>query len=130
MSLKKRVQRLESKLACGTRLWGGCDSLEQFCLETWGGDPPSPGTQRLQLALMLGASPAMLASDQPGYREEWLELLELSPEQADNEAELDKRISEMAISAGFTEPELKYLQRWVAKKRAMVKEQWPVASGQ
>ncbi len=69
----------------------------------------------------------MLASDRPEQREEGLEILELSPEQADNEVEQDKRISEIAIAADFTKPELKELRRWVAEKRAMVKEMQAIA---
>jgi hypothetical protein len=127
MSRKGRVQGLEGKLAGGTRLWGECDSCAQFCLETWGDAPPSPGAKRLQVALVLSATPMMLASDRPEQREEGLEILQLNPEQADNEVEQNKRISEIAISAGFTKPELKSLRRWVADKRAMVKEMQAIA---
>jgi hypothetical protein len=81
----------------------------------------------LQVALVLAPTPMMLASDRPEQQEEGPEILELNPEQADNEVEQDRRISKIAISAVFTKPELKELRSWMAEKRAMAKEMQAIA---
>ena len=94
---------------------------------TWGDDPPSPGTRRAQVAAVLADTSMMLASDRPERREEGLEILEPSPEQADNEVEQDRRIAEIARSAGFTKLESKKLGHWVAQRRARVQDMRPSA---
>ena len=122
MRLQPRVNKLESKKTGGEGLWGECNSLAKFCVETWGGEPPAPGTQRLQLAMWLSAVPTLLDSAEPEFRQEALEGLELTPEQAENAVEVDRRILEIAIAEGLSQRELKVLRRWVAKTRADVKK--------